>query len=185
MQESMVKLPVGWFCCMDHAMGYASDKRSKAKDRERKNQSTSSKRETRKRLNELDRPKHLDKLQDLVNQYVVQVRDVDKPCCTCGTTSQSVQYAAGHYRSRGACQELRFNLFNIHKQCNVKCNKYGSGMRSEYRDFIVETYGQDMLDWLDGSHDKLKAQLPDADAIESEIARYRKLLRDAGVKPKR
>ena len=166
-------------------MEYAADKRSNAKDREQKNKSTSSKRETRKRLNELDRPRHLDKLQDLVNQYVVHVRDADKPCCTCGTTSQSVQYAAGHYRSRGACQELRFNLFNIHKQCNVKCNKYGSGMRSEYRDFIVETYGQERLDWLDSSHEKLKEQLPDADAIESEIARYRKLLREAGNKPKR
>lgn len=170
---------------MGHAMEYASEKRGKAKDKEQKIKLISRKRETRKRLNELDRPRHLDKLQDLVNQYVVQVRDFDKPCCTCGATSQSVQYAAGHYRSRGACQELRFNLLNIHKQCNVKCNKYGSGMRSEYRDFIVETYGQEKLDWLDGSHEKLKVQLPDSESIDAEIARYRKLLREAGIKPKR
>ena len=41
-----------------------------------------------------------DKLQTLVNQYVVHVRDKDKPCCTCGTTAPDIKYDAGHYRTR-------------------------------------------------------------------------------------
>lgn len=56
-------------------------------------------------------------------------------------------------------------------------------MRSEYIDFIRAEYGQEHLDWLDGPHQSLKELLPDADAIDAEMVRYRKMLRDAGLKP--
>jgi hypothetical protein len=56
-------------------------------------------------------------------------------------------------------------------------------MRAEYRDFIVEQYGQDHLEWLDGAHPKLKEQFPHYTDIKVEIARYRKILRDNNLKP--
>jgi hypothetical protein len=124
-----------------------------------------------------------DRYQDLVNQYVVHVRDKDKPCCTCGTTAPDIKYDAGHYRTRKACPELRYDLFNIHKQCSVNCNQYGSGMRAEYRDFITAVYGSEKLDWLNGKHEPLKVKFPHWSDYEAEIIRYRKILRDAGLKP--
>ena len=115
-------------------------------------------------------------LQIEVNKYV-RLRDKDEPCCTCGTTN-NIKYDAGHYRSVGACPDLRFELTNIHKQCSVKCNQYGSGMRLEYRQFIINKYGNEHLDWLDGYHPSLKETLPHWQDIEAEIKRYRKLIRD-------
>lgn len=126
---------------------------------------------------------HYDKLQDLINQWITKVRDKDEPCCTCGTRKPNIKYDAGHYRSRGACQELRFELTNIHKQCSVQCNGFKSGARAEYRDFILFRYGQEHLDWLDGPHPMLKDKLPDWQSVEVEIRKFRKLLRDAGLKP--
>ena len=116
-------------------------------------------------------------LQKEVNAYV-RYRDKDEPCCTCGTRND-IKYDAGHYRSRGACKELRFELTNIHKQCSVRCNQHGSGMRAEYRDFIIRKYGADHLAWLDGPHPSLKEQFPTIDDIRAEIARYRKLNKQA------
>lgn len=116
-----------------------------------------------------------DELQKAVNYYVVNVRDKDKPCCTCGTTNPDIKYDAGHYRSRGSCPELRFELKNIHKQCSLQCNVYGSGKRAEYRDFIEHVYGRETLDWLDGRHQTLKSQFPHWSDIEKEIKRYREL----------
>lgn len=131
----------------------------------------------------IGRDELLNKLQKLVNQWVLHVRDKDKPCCTCGKSDPSIKYDAGHYRSRGACQELRFELTNIHKQCSVNCNGWGSGMRKEYRDFIEHYYSKEHLEWLDGKHPLLKDVFADNNSIDTEIDRYRKLVREAGLKP--
>lgn len=192
--ESGVQLPAGFFCSKEHAIEHgleASRKRAerlrakavRAQAVEAKNAAKRDRERTARRKKELNRSHHLDQLQKLVNQWVVHVRDKDKPCCTCGTTNPFIKYDAGHYRSRGACPEARFMLTNIHRQCSVRCNVHGSGMRSEYIDFIRSEYGQEHLDWLDGPHQSLKELLPDADAIDAEMARYRKMLRDAGLKP--
>ena len=189
-EDQLIKLPAGRFHSMECAISYAKSKQDKA----RAKQMAKAKREhtkeqkARRAQNRADkdrvktRKEWYDQLQTLVNQWVVHVRDKNKPCCTCGTTND-IKYDAGHYRSRGACPELRFEPTNIHKQCSVQCNQFGSGMRAEYREFIVGEYGQNHLDWLDGSHQRLKERFSHYTDIKSEIARYRKLLRDSGIKP--
>lgn len=192
--ESGVQLPAGFFCSKEHAIEHgleASRKRTerlrakavRAHEQDAKNAAKLDRERTTKRKKELNRHHHLDQLQKLVNQWVVHVRDKGKPCCTCGTTNPFIKYDAGHYRSRGACPEARYILTNIHRQCSVRCNVHGSGMRSEYIEFIRAEYGQEHLDWLDGPHQSLKELFPDADAIDAEMARYRKMLREAGLKP--
>ena len=192
--EEGVQTPSGWFIDYSHAIKHSIELSRKRTERlrakavraqaaEAKNAAKRDRERTAKRKKELNRSHHLDQLQKLVNQWVVHVRDKDKPCCTCGTTNKNIKYDAGHYRSRGACPEARFIPTNIHRQCSVRCNVHGSGMRSEYIDFIRAEYGQEHLDWLDGPHPALKEQLPDADAIDAEMARYRKMLRDAGLRP--
>ena len=185
-----VKTPAGFFCCHAHAVEFAiaksqaSAKRKAAASRKAQEADRKMAKEAnRKRKNELNRTAHLDKLQDLVNQWVVHVRDKDQPCCTCGTTNPLIKYDCGHFLSRGARPDLRFELTNMHRQCSTVCNVYGSGKRAEYTEFIRNKYGQEHLDWLNGPHPLLKDQLPDADAIDAEIAKWRKKLREAGLKP--
>jgi len=117
-------------------------------------------------------------LQKEVNWHVLHVKEKGKPCRTCGKTND-VKYDAGHFLSRGARPELRFETTNIHKQCSNNCNKFGAGMRKEYTEFIISEYGQDHLDWLIGPHPTLKEQFPTIDDIRKEIAKQRKINREA------
>tara|TARA_R110000782_G_scaffold264259_2_gene357356 strand:- start:318 stop:914 length:597 start_codon:yes stop_codon:yes gene_type:complete len=113
-------------------------------------------------------------LKDEVNKYV-RLRDINEPCCTCGTTSQTIKYDAGHCFTTAARPDLRFNLTNIHKQCSVKCNQHGSGMRLEYKEFITSKYGANHFDWLKSYHRPLSEEFPHWTDIEKEIQRYRAL----------
>ena len=131
----------------------------------------------------MTRAQWFSRLQKLVNQYVTKVRDVGKPCCTCGTTSTSIKYDAGHCFTVAARPDIRFNLKNIHKQCSVKCNQHGSGMRAEYKVFIAENYGDCELEGLELKNPDLKTIFPSWQDIEAEIIRYRKILRNNGIKP--
>lgn len=183
--------PLGFFCSIAHAIEFAREKskrlavrKAAAQHRDRKQAQSADNARIAQRKKELNRPHHLDQLQKLVNQYVVHVRDKDKPCCTCGTSNPSIKYDAGHLRTRGACPELRFELTNIHKQCSVNCNQYKSGAVAEHKEYVIKEHGQDALDWLYGPHQSLKEQLPDADSIDAEIARYRKMIREAGLTPR-
>ncbi|WP_428615777.1 recombination protein NinG [Pseudoalteromonas sp.] len=188
-----VKTNVGFFCDYDHAAKYALNHAEKGRKKliaERKRESNAKakvkRKETAQRKKELrSRSDWLDTLQKLVNQYVTKVRDVNKPCCTCGTANPNIKYDAGHFFTRAARPDIRFELTNLHRQCSVNCNQYGSGMRKEYAEFIVNTYGQEHLDWLtdESQHKSLKEQFPHWSDIEKEIMRYRKLLRDNGIKP--
>lgn len=188
--DSGVKFPAGWFCCHDHAIEFAREKASKETARKLAKAKVADKQAERakaashrKRKLEVNRTQHLDRLQKLVNQWVLHVRDADEQCCTCGTSKPGIKYDAGHFLSRGSSPELRFEVTNIHRQCSMNCNGHKSGAKAEYIEFIIAKYGQEHYDWLCGPHNKLKEQLPNADAIELEIARYRKMIRDAGLKP--
>ena len=183
--DDMMKVPAGTFCTFDHAIEFAN----KEKDKKEK-QDLEWKKDFKRRVDSGEFEKnskthYFGILQDLVNQWIVHVRDKDEPCCTCGETSPHVKYDAGHYRSRGACKELSFELTNIHKQCSVKCNQHGSGMRHEYIEFIEKKYGEKHLEWLDGKHPLLKDKFPTIASIKEESTRFRKLLTQAGLKPKR
>ena len=160
-----------------------SDERKKEVRRLKESEKAAKKQRTERRKGIQPIKYWQDKLQRLVNQWVVHVRDVGKPCCTCGTDSPSIKYDAGHYRTRAAAPELRYELTNIHKQCSVRCNVHGSGMRKEYQGFIEHHYGKEHLEWLDGVHPALKDTFPDWQAYDAEISKYRKKLRLAGVTP--
>lgn len=190
-EESMIDTPVGKFhsrdCQVDYAVrkGREATKRRLAKvkvDTKKKEKiARKQHREDKERIR--TRAEWYDTLQTLVNQYVMHVRDVGEPCCTCGTTNPAIKYDAGHHLSRGARKELRFELTNIHKQCSVNCNQWGSSMRPEYKEFIIQKYGQEHYAWLIGPHPMLKEQFPHYLDIKAEILRYRKLLRDNRIKP--
>lgn len=191
-----IKTPVGFFCNISHAQQYASEARRKQaerslakqrRDKEKENKAV--RRDLRERKKALKtKTQWFAMLQKLVNQYVVHVKDKDKPCFTCGTTNQNIKYDAGHMIAigRGGADRRRFNLFNIHKQCSQQCNVYGSGMRKEYEIAFIAEYGKEKLDWLlnESNFLLLKDLFPHWSDVEKEIIRYRKLLRDNGLKPR-
>ena len=174
-------VPVGFYCSYEHMREHT---RPKAKAIYIKREKVAKK---AKQNDLMTRTKWHQKLQSVVNQYIVHVRDKGKPCFTCGTESQSIKYDCGHYihAGRGGADRRRFIEMNLHKQCSVQCNQHGGGMPEIYAQRITETYGLDKLEWLKGVHNHplLKERFPHWSDVEIEINRYRQLLRDNGLKP--
>lgn len=129
--------------------------------------------ETKKRMTALkqkikSRSDWLNDLQSWVNKFV-RLRDKNEPCISCGRYHQG-QWHAGHYRSRGACPELRFNEDNIHKQCSV-CNNHKSGNAIEYRINLISKIGLERVEFLERhDHQPLKLSI---DEIKELIKVYK------------
>ncbi|MFK5950849.1 MAG: recombination protein NinG [Methylococcales bacterium] len=191
------KYPIGWFCCQEHALKFASEQTSKRikleNNKAKQVQAGKVKAQKTKdkwRLKELmSRGAWYNKLQRVVNQYVTKVRDVGKPCSTCGTSNPDIKYDAGHYIAVGHNMDLRFELTNIHIQCSIKCNQFGRGMPVEYDEFIKNKYGIGHYNWLNTKflcykpHPTLKERFPTWQDIEEEINKFAKILRDHGITP--
>jgi hypothetical protein len=125
------------------------------------------------------RADHLREAQAAVNEFV-RLRDAHLPCISCDSMPSDhdlitgSRWDAGHYRSVGACPELRFEPLNIHRQC-VKCNRNLSGNAVEYRIRLVKRIGADKVDWLEGPHSARKYTVDDIKTIKAE---YRALTRE-------
>jgi hypothetical protein len=89
--------------------------------------------------------------QTAVNAYV-RARDKGKPCISCDKPDNgSHQRHASHYRSVGACSQLRFNTWNIWASC-AQCNGVKSGNLIEYRIRLVPKLGATRVDWLESQN---------------------------------
>ena len=126
------------------------------------------------------RADHLREAQAAVNEYV-RLRDAHLPCISCDSTPNDndlmtgSRWDAGHYRSVGACPELRFEPLNIHRQC-VKCNRNLSGNAVEYRIRLVQRIGAEKVAWLEGLHPACKYTVEEIKAVKAEYrAKTRKL----------
>lgn len=82
----------------------------------------------------------------------VRLRDANEPCISCGTRNPNIQYAAGHYRTVKAASHLRFDMRNIHKQCNHHCNKQKSGNIVEYRKALVKKLGEEVVQEIENDN---------------------------------
>lgn len=100
------------------------------------------------------RGKWLKEAQNAFNRYI-RLRDKNDPCISCGTI-KDVQYCAGHYLTRGASPELRFNEDNVHKQCNQYCNLQLSGNLVKYRVNLINKIGLEKVESLEGKHEPKK-----------------------------
>jgi len=130
------------------------------------------------------RADHLREAQAAVNEYV-RLRDAHLPCISCDSMPNDndlmtgSRWDAGHYRSVGACPELRFEPLNIHRQC-VKCNRNLSGNAVEYRIRLVLRIGAEKVIWLEGSHEPRKYTVEEIKTIKAEYrAKTRELKRAA------
>ena len=122
---------------------------------------------------------HAREAQQAVNAYIRE-RDKGQPCISCGRMpnfkasigGSGIQ--AGHYRSVGACPELRFNELNIHVQC-YSCNVILSSNAIDYRIGLIKKIGQEAVEWLEGPHEPARYTIEDLKEIK---ALYRRKLRE-------
>ena len=135
--------------------------------------------------------KWLREAQKAFNAFI-RLRDKDLNCISCGITNEEAiarlgnktggVWDCGHYRTRGACLELRFHPDNAHKQCK-KCNA-GSGKYSRkdktvkeiYRANLIVKIGQARLDWVEGPHPLPHLTIEEIKAVKSKYTLMAKAL---------
>ena len=140
-----IAINAGKFHSIDCATDYGKDRAAKLKTATAKSQHTKAKKE----LKDNDRSFQLKKTQTVFNKYI-RLRDSDKPCISC-YRFHSGQNHAGHYRSVGSCPELRFDPRNCYLQCSP-CNNHKSGNVIPYRSNLVDFFGQELVEFLEGPH---------------------------------
>ena len=131
------------------------------------------------------RADHLREAQAAVNEFI-RLRDAHLPCISCDSTPNDndlmtgSRWDAGHYRSVGACPELRFEPLNIHRQC-VKCNRNLSGNTVGYRIRLVLRIGTEKVDWLEGPHSARKFTIDEIKAIKADYRAKTKEMKRAAA----
>lgn len=126
------------------ALGLRKLEKSKAKE----------KREHRKKLADSKPLSHWVKLTEAVVHAYIHARDRGLPCISCGTRT-TVQWEAGHWLTKAARPELRFDPRNINLQCH-RCNEHLSGNQAAYRIGLVAKIGLDQVEELEGPHPTAK-----------------------------
>lgn len=102
----------------------------------------------------------------------IRLRDAKERCISCGQHT-GAKMNAGHYRTVGACPELRFEPLNCHAQCE-HCNSYLSGNIVEYRQRLILKIGLPAVEWLEGKHEALKLS---RDEIKAIADKYTQLIK--------
>ena len=144
-KEIEITTPIYKFCSFECASSMANAVQNK----QNKKKAQAFNRETR-RLKETIKPKSkwLAELQALVNKYV-RLRDINDGCISCDKPSDwQGQWHCGHYFSRGHSSSLRFNLWNMHKQCSA-CNNHLSGNIGEYTPKLISKIGMTRYNHLE------------------------------------
>jgi hypothetical protein len=130
--------------------------------------------EDRKKLEEHKPLSYWEKKTERACNAYIRARDPDI-CISCGVT-QSSAWQAGHYISVGANSTLRYNEFNINKQC-IQCNMFKGSNATQYRIGLVAKYGVERVEWLEGWHAPIKMTREACQEIEAYYkAKLRALL---------
>ena len=108
-------------------------------------------RKVKKEFKESDKSSLIELAQMVVNKYI-RLRDLNKPCCSCGHFGDR-QFHAGHYQNVGGHRQLRFYTLNIHKQCSI-CNCRKSSNNQEYRPFMISKYGLEFVERLESNQER-------------------------------
>lgn len=178
------KFNAEWWCCDKHrdvivqeTLAKVRVKNERAQKAVQKREKVEFKKETSRRKkklleNDLSAQKKL--TQKAVNKLVL-LFDKGKPCISCDNTNPNIKYDAGHYKTVGSHPELRYNLKNINRQCNNYCNVNHSGNingahgSKGQKVGIIERYGQERLDYLDGPHERIKYTCADLIEFRKEV----------------
>jgi len=135
----------GPLCGLDYAKGKRA-KEEKKEDRAHK-----------ERLKTI--PQLKKEAQVAFNGYIRE-RDRQQPCISCGAPPPDLSQLhagrdAGHLRSTGAADHLRFDERNCNAQC-VSCNQYKAGNVIAYRLGLVARIGLDAVEALENDNEAVK-----------------------------
>ena len=165
MKDEMLKLPVGNFCEMACVTAYSTEKAKKMLATAQKKAAAEEKKGDAKRrrvMNDNDRGLQTKKTQALFNK-AIRLRDEGAVCISCQKPPKKKN--AGHYLSRGARPELRFEPLNCHLQCE-SCNSFKSGNQALYRINLIKKIGVEQVEWLEGPHDPKHYTLRDLKILQ-------------------
>jgi hypothetical protein len=116
---------------------------------------------------------HLARTQEACNAYV-RLRDAGKPCICCGAPTVGELAEAGHYISRGAAPELRFDLDNINLQLQG-CNRGRTvPPRARFQAHMLERIGPERLAALEGPHHPRKWTREELTELRAEFVKMAK-----------
>lgn len=152
-------------CAIQHAVNES--------ERKKKRQEKADRAAWNKRKADVKPLKHWEDLtQRVVNDYIRE-RDRELPCISCGAYT-TVQWEAGHFRSRGKASHLRYHEDNIHAQCH-HCNVHLSGNQQQYRINLIAKIGAERVEALENNNTPHRYTREELERIR---ARYRALLRE-------
>jgi len=178
-KESMIRLPIGNVHSIACATKYAQEKQGKQRERQlakaKREQQVVEKAVRAKHRAEKEAIKPISKLksdaQAAFNKYI-RLRDYWEPCISCGESKEVIEleqgwktggcWDAGHFKSRGAKKQLRFILFNVHKQCKT-CNGGGGRFSAKaatvdagYESNLIKKIGAEKVEWLKNNNDVVR-----------------------------
>lgn len=119
------------------------------------------KRKTRAQLEALKTIPQLKKEAQREFNRFIRARDMASgvPCICCGRPLRwdvpGGAVDAGHYRSTGSADHMRFVEDNCHAQLS-ECNRYGAGRAVDYRRGLLWRIGQERLDALEANNTPIK-----------------------------
>jgi hypothetical protein len=83
-------------------------------------------------------------IKEIDREFSKYIRSREFSCCTCGSQKK---LQAGHYISRRYFS-LRWDERNVHSQCQ-SCNIFHEGNKPRYAIYLINKYGQEILETLD------------------------------------
>lgn len=163
-----------WWCCPEHGAQFGLQQLEKKLVKQRVEKEKAERGEWRKRKAAVKPLKHWeDMTQRVVNDYIRE-RDHELPCISCGTFT-TVQWEAGHYRSRGKASHLRYVEDNINKQCH-HCNVQLSGNQQQYRIHLIAKIGTERVEALENNNVPHRYTIEELEAIRKHYSALRRQL---------
>ena len=147
------KAPAGWFHTFDCLLSFT---RKKSKE-----QATEKKKAHKVAKQKLKGLNYWIKETKLVAQEYAARRDGGRPCISCGMYFHETnngfltRFDGGHFKSVGGHADMQLNLNNIHGQCR-RCNGFQGGRPKEYELGLIDRYGVEFVDRLNGPQTKDK-----------------------------
>ena len=136
--------PMQSACSLLCAQDIARHKREQAETKARQEE----RRADRAKREELKTIPQLKKEAQVAFNRFIRLRDRGLNCICCGRLLDYGRIGgavdAGHFRSTGSADHLRFNEDNCHAQ-RSDCNQYGAGRAIDYRAGLVGRIGSDRL----------------------------------------
>jgi hypothetical protein len=159
----------GFLCSKDCLVEYQTKKAMKTVIRARATEAKKKRlKEKEEKLSIKPKSKWLSEAQAAFNKYI-RARDYYLPCISCGKPRELIEaeqghklggcWDSGHFMTRGAKGQLRFVLYNAHKQCKP-CNAGGgkfshkaATVDTNYKINLIDKIGVDKVGWLENSND--------------------------------